>query len=196
MFLPASTAPIRAAVPHMWREEGDCPCFRRKQDRLLQLTSVWDDGTCSTSHAGCTECSCSTRCRCWSSRSYNADSLVSSTGFLFDNGFCTRWLSSLSTVSISLPRRISPRCSHPRPTFLDDVTWGPRTAARLLYRKLSRSDMGLAASALLARQSGTVCRANWGTKKLHCRCLDGNWRHFYFCRRSHSANETWLIRAL
>ena len=41
---------------------------------------------------------------------------------MFDNGFCTRWLSSLSTVSISLPRRISPRCSHPRPTFLDDVT--------------------------------------------------------------------------
>ena len=45
-----------------------------------------------------------------------------STGFLFDNRFCTRWLSSLSTVSISLPRRISPRCLHPRPTFLDDVT--------------------------------------------------------------------------
>ena len=65
---------IRAAVPHMGREEGDCPCFCRKQDRLLQLTSVWDDGTCSTSHAGCTECSCSTRCRRWSSRSYHADS--------------------------------------------------------------------------------------------------------------------------
>ena len=77
---------------------------------------------------------------------------------------CTRWLSSLSTVSISLPRRISPRCLHPRPTFLDDVNWGPHTAARSLYRELSRSDMGLAASAQLARQSGTVCRMNRGTK--------------------------------
>ena len=41
MFIPASTAPIRAAVPHMRREEGDCSCFCRKQDRLLQLTSVY-----------------------------------------------------------------------------------------------------------------------------------------------------------
>ena len=45
--------------------------------------------------------------------------------FLFDNGFCTRWLSSPSTVSITLPRRISLRCLHPRLIFLDDVTWGP-----------------------------------------------------------------------
>ena len=73
MFLPASAAPIRAAVPHM-RREGDRSCICRKQDRLVQITAVWDDGTCSTSHAGCTECSCSTRCRRWSSRAYNADS--------------------------------------------------------------------------------------------------------------------------
>ena len=146
---------------------------------------IWDDGTCSTSHAGCTECSCSTRCRRWSSRSYNADS---------------SWapLASYSTtdsVQDGYPR--FPLYSSVCPDVsLRDVTCGPHTAVRSLYRELSRSDMGLAASALLARQSGTVCRANWGTGKLHCRCLDGNWRHFYFRRRSHSTNETWLIRAL
>ena len=186
MFLPASTAPIRAAVSHTRREEGDCSCFRRKQDRLLQLTSVWNDGTCSTSHADCTECSCSTRCRHWSSRVYNAD-------------FSWAPLASYSTkdsVQDGCPRfplypSVCPDVSlrdvyiHGRRSWTMSPEVRTPQRGRFTHCKLSRSDMGLAASALLARQSGTVCRANWGTRKLHCRCLDGNWRHFYFPRRSH-----------
>ena len=63
-------------------------------------------------------------------------------------------------VSISLPWRISPRCLHPRLTFLEiDVNWGPGTTARSLYRELSRSDMSPAAFAFSNNNFRSLCDA-------------------------------------